>query len=63
MKNEYNHLWNDLPHGIKRTLMPHMIESQILLLEQGKSKAIKAHRALLADFNNHIKNLKESLPR
>ena len=39
------------------------IEDQIRFLEQGRAKAVRAHKALLADFDDHIGNLKRDLPK
>lgn len=60
---KYNNLWNDMPKEERLRLMPHVIESQITLIEQAKGKATKAHRALMGDFNQQIKNLKRELER
>lgn len=43
--NDYKHLWNDLPKEQRVKLMPHMIESQIMHIEQTKLKAIRHHKA------------------
>tara|TARA_R100000544_G_C2225835_1_gene60614 strand:+ start:2533 stop:2736 length:204 start_codon:yes stop_codon:yes gene_type:complete len=59
--NDYSHLWNDLPKEQRVKLMPHMIESQIMHIEQTKLKAIRHHKAFLDDCNSQIKNLKKSL--
>lgn len=61
--NEHSDLWNNLPKEERIRLMPHMIESQILHIEQTKLKAIKSHKGFLDDCNNQIKNLKISLAR
>ena len=58
-----NHLWNDLPQEERKRLMPHMIESQILYLKQGKEKAKVAHKALMWDFDEHIKNCERELKK
>ena len=59
--SEYSDLWNSLPKKERLRLMPHMIESQILHIEQTKSKAIRGHKRFLDDCNDQIKNLKHSL--
>lgn len=58
---DYSHLWNDLPKEQRVKLMPHMIESQIMHIEQTKLKAIRHHKTFLDDCNSQIKNLKKSL--
>lgn len=59
--SDYSHLWNDLPKEERHRLMPHMIESQILHIEQTKLKAIRHHKRFLDDCNDQIKNLNRSL--
>lgn len=54
---DYSHLWNNLPKEKRMELMPHMIESQIMHIEQTKLKAIRHHRAFLDDCNSQIKYL------
>lgn len=58
---DYSYLWNDLPKEKRMELMPHMIESQIINIEQTKMKAIRHHKAFLDDCNSQIKNLNKSL--
>ena len=58
---KFSYLWNDLPIEERTRLMPYMIKAQINHYEQCKIKAIRSHKKLLADYNSHIKNCKESL--
>jgi len=58
---KYNHLWNDLPEAERERLMPHMLESQILHIEQCKQKAVNAHRKHMKELNDQIKNIEHSL--
>lgn len=59
--SEYSEIWNSLPKEERLRLMPHMIESQIIHIEQTKLKAIRHHKKFLDDCNDQIKNLKHSL--
>ena len=59
--SKYNYLWNDLPSDERKRLMPHMLESQILHIEQCKNKAVRSHKALMSEFNEHINNLQIEL--
>lgn len=63
MKAKHSHLWNDLSSEERHRLMPHMIESQILHIEQCKRKAIKAHKSHMKELNDHIKNLQQGLDK
>ena len=56
---KYDPLWNDLPKELRLKLMPHMIESHILHIEQCKLKAVSAHKAHMKEWNGHIKNLEK----
>lgn len=60
---KFTHLWNNMPEKERARLMPYMIESHILHIEQCKLKAIRAHEALLKDFNQQIKNCNDHLLR
>ena len=60
---DYSHLWSDLPKEQRIKLMPHMLESQIMHIEQTKLKAIRHHKAFLDDCNAQIKNLKDGMRR
>lgn len=59
--SEFNHRFNDLSFEERTNLMPHMIEMQILHYEQCKGKAVRAHRKLMVDYNDHINNLQVDL--
>jgi hypothetical protein len=61
MKSEYSHLWNDLPAEERERLIPHMMESHILHIEQCKIKAVSAHKAHIKSLNDHIKSIKQDL--
>lgn len=63
MEFNHTHLWNNLPDSERKRLMPHMIEAQILHIEQTKNKAIRAHKIFLRECNEHIQNLKRGLER
>lgn len=58
---EHSKLWNDLPLDERKRLVPYMIQTQILHIEQCKIKAVRAHRKLMKDFNDQINNCKNSL--
>jgi len=58
---DFTHLWNDLPYSERSRLMPYAILTQKRHLLQDKAKAIRSHKALLKDFNDHIKNLDQEL--
>ena len=60
---EFSHLWNDLPCSERERLMPHMIESQILHIEQCKTKAVRAHQSHMRELNDQINNLKKAITR
>jgi len=62
-KNEFSHLWNDLPFDERARLMPYMIESQIVHIWQCQQKAMRAHSALMAEYNEQIKYLESELKR
>lgn len=62
-KQQFSHLWNDLPIEERKRLMPHAMESQILHLEQSKLHVIRAHKKCMADFNDQIKNIKDDLKK
>ena len=61
MSNNFSHLWNDLPAEERKRLMPHMIESQILHIEQCKQKALRAHKSHMKELNDCINNLRKSI--
>ena len=54
-------LWNDLPEAERKRLMPHMMESQILHIEQCKQKAVSHHKQYMKQLNDQIKNIERSL--
>jgi hypothetical protein len=59
--NEHTHLWNDMPFEERKRLMPYMIETHILHLQQVRSMIIEAHKAELRKLDGWIKNCEESL--
>ena len=61
--NDYDHLWNDLPHEERCRLMPHMIEAQKLHVWQCKQKAIKAHKRHMAELDDLLRNLEGDLAK
>ena len=63
MKQSYNHLWNELPQAERERLMPHMLESQILHIEQCKLKAISTHKKLMKELNEQQLYLKKGVER
>ena len=60
-KQNNTHLWNELPSEERHRLMPYMIESQILHIEQVKKKAMDNHKKFIAELDAWIKNLKSGL--
>ena len=60
-KSKFNHLWNDLPKEERMRMMPHMIESQILHIEQCKVMAVRAHKKHMKELNDWVGNLRKSL--
>ena len=60
-KSKFDHLWNDLPDDERHRLMPHMIESQILHIEQCKIIAVRAHKKHMSELNDWISNLRKSI--
>ncbi len=58
---QFSHLWNDLPIEERRRLLPSMVESHRLHIWQSKQKAIRAHNALMKDFNEHLASLDSEL--
>lgn len=63
LKNDFSHLWNDLPTEERKRLMPHMIESQRLHIWQCKQKAITAHKLHMKELDDWLKNLDDELKR
>ena len=63
MKQSYSHLWNELPQAERERLMPHMLESQIVHIEQCKLKAISAHKKLMKELNEQQKYLEKNVER
>ena len=61
--NKFSYLWNDLPVEERHRLMPHMIESQKVHIWQCKQKAIAAHKRLMRELNDRIKELDNELKR
>lgn len=57
----HDHLWNDMPIEERKRLMPHMIESQILHLEQARAILAKEQQRVLRELDNWIGNCRESL--
>lgn len=58
---EINQLWNDLPSEERKRLMPFMITSQILHINQCKDKAIWAHKKYIKELDDWISNLEKEL--
>lgn len=59
--NEHSHLWNDLPDAERKRLVPFLIESQVLHLEQTRSMIVRGHERTLAELDAQIVNLKSEL--
>lgn len=59
--SDFSERWNSLSEGTKKYLIPCLIEAQILHYEQAKNKAVRAHKKLMSDYKDHIKNLKIEL--
>ena len=62
-KQTHTHLWNDLPFDERKRLMPHMIETHILHLQQVRSMIVAAHKAELARLDAWIANCRDSLKK
>ena len=62
-KDNFTHLWNDLPPEERKRLMPHSIESQRLHILQCKQKAIAAHKRHMKELDDWIKNLNTELAK
>ncbi len=60
---KHSELWNSLPDEERQRLMPFMVETQILHIEQCKAKLIRNHQRTLKELNDQISNLKRDLPR
>ncbi len=60
-KNDFTHLWNDLPFEERKRLMPHMVESQKLHIWQCKQKAIEAHKRHMKKLDDWMANLDDEL--
>ena len=58
---DHRDLWNNLPIEERKRLMPHMIEMQILHIEQCKEKAVRHHKNHMRELNDQIRNLKKEL--
>ena len=58
---KHSNLWNDLPDAERKRLMPHMLESQILHIEQCKLKANSAHKSHVRDLDKQISNITAAL--
>lgn len=63
MQFKHTHLWNDLPYDERCRLMPYMVETHILHLEQMKIDIERHHRKQINAINGHIRNLKQSLSK
>lgn len=61
--SHFDHLWNDLPKEERKRLMPHMVEDQYLHIWQVKQKAIRAHKAHMAELNAWMKNLRSDIDK
>lgn len=59
--SEHSRPWNDLPIEERKRLMPYMIQSQILHLQQGMRVAAEAHARYLREMNDWIANLERRL--
>jgi hypothetical protein len=62
-ERNHTHLWNDLSWEERHQLMPYMLESQILHIQQTMQKAIEAHNKFLQSCNDQINNINNSLER
>ena len=60
-KEESTKAFNSMPFEYRKIVSDHLIHDHILHLEQAKAKAVRAHKALIADYNSHINNLKKSI--
>lgn len=63
MRNKYSHLWNDLPYEERNRLVPHMLEAQILHLEQARATLVRGHKETLQRLDQQIYNLERELSR
>ena len=57
---DHTHLWNDLPFDERHRLMPYMVETQIMHLEQTRAKVVRGHKRTLSEIDDQINNLKSS---
>lgn len=55
--------FNSLPFENRKLFVDHSIHNHILHLEQCKDKVVRAHKKLMADYNDQIRNLKKELER
>lgn len=62
-KQESTQAFTGMTYENRKIACDHMIHDHILHLEQSKLKAQRAHKVLMKDFNDHIKNLKRSIKR
>lgn len=59
----HTHLWNGMPLGERKRLMPYEMESQLLNIWQCKQKAIAAHRKHIKDLDDWMANIKRDLDK
>jgi len=58
---DFTHLFNDLPKEERARLMPHMMESQLLHIEQVKLVLVRSHRKALKEINDWQNNIRKDL--
>ena len=61
--SEHNHLFSEMPVEERKRLMPYMIETQILHLQQARSMIVAAHKAELRKLDDWIANCKRHLKK
>ena len=57
----YSHLWNDLPFEERKRLQPWAIETHLLHLQQTRAVIAKHHARMMAEIDDHIKNVTAAL--
>lgn len=53
--------FNNMPFEYRKIACDHTIFDHVLHLKQARAKAVRAHKVLLKDFDDHIKNIERSI--
>lgn len=51
--------FNNMPFKYRKIASDHDIFSHVLHLKQARAKAVRAHKVLIKDFDDHIKNIEK----